>query len=168
VTDELSISAMRESDAGEILTIQRAAFASEAIIYADPGMPPLTQTLPELQAEIRDGEGWVARIGHRLVGAIRCRETDDLLLIGRLAIAPDMQGHGVGRALLDAAERHSRAPEAELFTGSLSEANIRLYERCGYRIAERVDNADGTEQVFMRKRLRAEAGEAEEAGEDDV
>jgi len=159
---------MRESDAGEILTIQRAAFVSEAIIYGDPRVPPLTQTLDEVKAEIRDGAGWVARIGHRLVGVIRFRDTDDLLLIGRLAIAPDMQGHGVGQALLEAAERHSRAPEAELFTGSLSEANIRLYERCGYRVAERVDNADGTEQVFMRKRLRPQPGEAEEAGEDDV
>ena len=117
---------------------------SEALIYGDPDMPPLVQTLEELQAEIEDGEGWVARVGARLVGVIRCRETDELLLIGRIAIAPDLQGSGIGRALLEAAEQHSRAPEAELFTGSLSEANIRLYERCGYRITERVDNGDGT------------------------
>ena len=32
-------------DAGEVLTIQRAAFASEALIYGDPDMPPLTQAL---------------------------------------------------------------------------------------------------------------------------
>jgi ribosomal protein S18 acetylase RimI-like enzyme len=145
---------MRPSDAGEILTVQRAAFVSEALIYGDPDMPPLVQTLEELQAEIADGEGWVARIGPRLVGVIRCRETDELLLIGRIAIAPDLQGSGIGRALLEAAEDDSHAPEAELFTGSLSEANIRLYERCGYRITDRVDNGDGTEQVFMRKQLR--------------
>jgi len=148
---------MRPEDAGEILTIQRAAFASEALIYGDPDMPPLVQTLEELEAEIAEGQGWVARVGPRLVGAIRCRETEELLLIGRIAIAPDLQGSGIGRGLLEAAEQHSQAPEAELFTGSLSEANIRLYERCGYRITERVDNGDGTEQVFMRKRLRDQA-----------
>ena len=148
---------MRPSDAGEILTIQRAAFVSEALIYGNPDMPPLVQTLEEVRAEIEDGEGFVARVGARLVGVIRYRETHDLLLIGRIAIAPDLQGAGIGQALLSAAERRSRAPEAELFTGSLSEANIRLYERCGYRISERVDNGDGTEQVFMRKRLHREA-----------
>ena len=151
------ISRMRGSDAGEILTIQRAAFVSEALIYGDPDMPPLVQTPEELRAEIEDGQGWVARVGSRLVGAIRYRDTDALLLIGRIAIAPDLQGAGIGRALLEAAEQSSRAPEAELFTGSLSEANIRLYERCGYRITERVDNGDGTEQVFMRKSLHREA-----------
>ena len=155
----MTISRMQASDAGEILTIQRAAFVSEALIYGDPDMPPLVQTLEELQAEIEDGDGWVARVGPRLVGALRCRETDELLLIGRIAIAPDMQGAGIGGALLEAAEQHSSAPEAELFTGSLSEANLRLYERCGYRITERVDNGDGTQQVFMRKRIRQDAGE---------
>jgi GNAT superfamily N-acetyltransferase len=159
VSDDVTISRMQASDAGEILTIQRAAFVSEALIYGDPDMPPLVQTLEELRAEIEDGDGWVARVGPRLVGVLRCRETDELLLIGRIAIAPDMQGSGIGRALLEAAERHSLAPEAELFTGSLSEANLRLYERCGYRITERVDNGDGTEQVFMRKRISKNAGE---------
>ncbi len=165
VADTITISAMQSTDAGEILTIQRAAFVSEALIYGDPKMPALVQTLDELKSEMTDALGWVARIGPRLVGVIRARESEGVLLIGRIAIAPDVQGYGIGKALLDAAERHSHASEAELFTGSLSEANIRLYERCGYRIAERVDNADGTAQVFMRKRLGSapdEAGDADD------
>ena len=154
MTDDVTISRAVAADAGEMLTIQRAAFVSEALIYGDPDMPPLVQTLEELEAELDDAIAWVARTGDRLVGALRCREKDDLLLIGRIAIAPDMQGSGIGRALLEAAEQHSDAREAELFTGSLSKANIRLYEECGYAITERVDNGDGTEQVFMRKSLK--------------
>ncbi len=95
----------------------------------------------------------MARIGGRLVGVIRTRTADDLLLIGRIAIAPDMQG-GIGRRLLAAAEESTGAAEAELFTGSLSEANLRLYRDCGYVETERVDQGDGTAQVFLRKRLR--------------
>lgn len=159
MTDEAEIvlSRISPSDAGEVLTVQRAAFASEALIYGTADMPPLTQTLEELRAELADANGWVARIGPRLVGAIRVRETDELLLIGRIAIAPDMQGSGIGRSLLQAAESDTRAPEAELFTGSLSEANVRLYENCGYRVTERVDQGDGTEQLFMRKSLKGDA-----------
>lgn len=66
-----------------------------------------------------------------------------------------MQGEGIGRMLLESAEESSGAEVAELFTGSLSEANIRLYESCGYREHERVPDGDGTAQVFLRKQLRA-------------
>ncbi|MDQ0644276.1 GNAT family N-acetyltransferase [Microbacterium murale] len=150
---EIVLSRISPADAGEVLTIQRAAFVSEAQIYGTADMPPLTQTLDEVRAELAQANGWVARVDGRLVGAIHVRETDDMLLIGRIAIAPDMQGTGIGRALLQAAEEDSKAPKAELFTGSLSEANVRLYESCGYRISERVDQGDGTTQLFMRKQL---------------
>ena len=151
---EIQLLPVSPADAGEILTVQRAAFVSEALIYGDPDMPPLVQTLEELEAELHDADGWVARIDGRLVGAIRTRESDGMLLIGRIAIAPDVQGSGIGRRLLEAAEQASTAKEAELFTGSLSEANIRLYERCGYAEARRIDEGDGTAQVFMTKQLR--------------
>ncbi|MFS0852630.1 GNAT family N-acetyltransferase [Microbacterium sp. 179-I 3D4 NHS] len=150
---EIAIAPLTEADAGEVLTIQRAAFVSEAQIYGSADMPPLTQTLEEMRAELRMGTGLGARVDGRLVGAIRFRETEDLLLIGRIAIAPDMQGSGIGRALLQAAEQSSSAPVSELFTGSLSEANLRLYESCGYEVSERVPDGDGTEQVFLRKSL---------------
>jgi GNAT superfamily N-acetyltransferase len=152
---EIVIAPISDADAGEVLTVQRAAFVSEAAIYGSVDMPPLTQTLPELEAELRSESGFTARIDGRLVGAIRFVEQDDLLLIGRIAIAPDMQGEGIGRMLLEAAEEASDSPEAELFTGSRSEANLRLYESCGYAEHQRVPDGDGTEQVFLRKRLGA-------------
>jgi len=154
---DVVLSPITPADAGEVLTVQRAAFVSEALIYRDPDMAPLTQTLEELEAELRDADGWVARVDGRLVGAIRTRESDGILLVGRISIAPDMQGEGIGRRLLEAAERASAAREAELFTGSLSTANIRLYERCGYVESERIDHGDGTAQVFLRKPLRPDA-----------
>jgi len=119
-------------------------------------MPPLTQTLEEVEAELRENLGCVALVGTRIVGAARAVRDGDLLLIGRIAIAPDQQGQGIGSTLLEAVEARGReagASEAELFTGSLSEANLRLYERVGYVESERVDTGDGIEQIFLRKRL---------------
>lgn len=153
---DLDIREIREEDAGEVMTLQRAAFVSEAQIYGSADMPPLTQTLDEVRWELRENLGCVALDGGRMVGALRARIDGELLLIGRIAIAPDMQGHGIGSRLLDAVEARGAsagAREAELFTGSLSEANIRLYERQGYRETERIDEGDGTAQVFLRKRL---------------
>ena len=146
-------------DAGEVLTLQRAAFVQEALIYRSVDMPPLTQSLDELEAELRENLGVVAFDGPRMVGAVRARLDGDLLLVGRLAIAPDQQGRGIGTRLLAAVERRGAdagAAAAELFTGSLSEANLRLYVREGYHESQRVQGDDGIEQVFLRKTLTAE------------
>ena len=154
MSDEPLIRPITPDDAGEVLTIQRAAFASEALIYGDPDMPPLTQTLDELAAELVENLGCVAVTAGRIVGAVRARRDGELLLIGRLAIAPDQQGEGLGTLLLGAVEERGReagATEAELFTGGLSEANQRLYEREGYHRTE--TTADG--EIFYRKRLDA-------------
>jgi ribosomal protein S18 acetylase RimI-like enzyme len=156
--DDVTVRPIRPEDAGEVLTLQRAAFVQEALIYGTPEMPPLTQTLEELEAELRENLGCVALAGPRIVGAVRAQRDGELLLVGRIAIAPDQQGRGLGTTLLAAVEQRGReagATEAELFTGSLSEANLRLYEREGYRETQRVPGDDGTAQVFMRKSLRA-------------
>ncbi|MGN6221843.1 MAG: GNAT family N-acetyltransferase [Microbacterium sp.] len=153
---DLTIRDIREEDAGEVLTLQRAAFVQEALIYDSIRMPPFTQTLDEVRAELVDNLGQVALIGHRVVGAVRARRDAALLLIGRLAIAPDVQGLGIGSRLLEAVEARGRdagCREAELFTGSLSEANLRLYKSLGYRETQRVEGDDGVEEVFLRKPL---------------
>jgi GNAT superfamily N-acetyltransferase len=147
---------IRPDDAGEVLTLQRAAFVQEALIYRSVDMPPLTQTLESLEAELVDNLGLVAVEGTRIIGAVRAQLDADLLLIGRICIAPDAQGKGVGSLLLAQVEQRGAAAgatQAELFTGSLSEANLRLYEREGYVETERVQGDDGIEQVFLRKRL---------------
>jgi GNAT superfamily N-acetyltransferase len=155
-SNDILVRDISREDAGEILTLQRAAFVSEALIYRDPDMPALTQTLDELAAELTENLGCVALRGSRMVAAARARLDGELLLIGRIAVAPDQQGEGLGSRILDAVEARGRAAgarEAELFTGRLSEANIRLYERQGYRETERAGGDTGADEVFLRKLL---------------
>jgi hypothetical protein len=47
----ISIAAAASSDAAEILALQKAACQSEATLYDDWTIPPLTQTLSQLVAE---------------------------------------------------------------------------------------------------------------------
>ncbi len=153
---DVTIRPIAPDDAGEVMTLQRAAFVQEAQIYGSVDMPALTQTLEAVVAELVNNDGCVAHIGPRMVGAVRARRDGALLLIGRIAIAPDVQGEGVGSALLAAVEQRGReqgCTEAELFTGSLSEANLRLYEREGYTETERVPSGDGVSEVYLRKPL---------------
>lgn len=138
------------ADAGEVLTLQRAAYVSEAQLYSDPFLPALTQSLGELEEELAN-PALGLRVRGRLVGAVRWRVEADIAHIGRLTVAPDVQGQGVGTKLLRAAERLSECAHFELFTGHLSSANIRLYEREGYLISRTEELRPGVNLVYMRK-----------------
>lgn len=125
-------------DAGEILTLQRAAYVTEAQAHGDVTMPPLTQTLAQLRAELADPRvmAWGIRERGRLVASVRVRQADRAAAeVGRLVVAPDRQGGGLGTALLLAAEARLKdeITVIRLFTGEHSDANLRLYQRLGYR-----------------------------------
>ncbi|GAA1822430.1 GNAT family N-acetyltransferase [Agromyces salentinus] len=136
--------------AGEVMTLQRAAYATEAQIYGDPFLPALTQSLTQVEQELK-GFSIGMRLGARLVGAVRWTVESGVAHIGRLTVAPDMQGRGLGTRLLRAAEEASDAQAFELFTGHLSEANVRLYQREGYLLTRREALREGVDLVYLRK-----------------
>ncbi|MEU1589147.1 GNAT family N-acetyltransferase [Micromonospora sp. NPDC005710] len=141
-------------DAGEILTVQRAAYLSEAQHYSDPFLPPLTETLDEVAAVLAGPSVvLVARVGHRLVGSVRARLDGDTAHVGRLAVAPDHQGRGVGARLLTAIEHAcaDRAARFTLFTGADSAGNLRLYQRHGYRIVAHRPDPNGISLAVLEK-----------------
>ncbi len=140
-------------DAGELLTLQRAAYVSEAQLYDNLHLPALTQTLQGLRADLEAGPALKAVLGTRIVGTVRCRQEGEVVHVGRLAVAPDQQGRGLGTTLLLAAERLG-GPGVRtfaLFTGAHSLGNIRLYERCGYVEVHREALARGPGLVHMEK-----------------
>lgn len=140
---------LRVDDAGELLTLQRAAYVTEAQLNGDCHLPPLTQTLVELVDELQDPATTAFGIrdpAGRLVAAVRIRAEGAAQAVGppraevrRLAVVPDRQGQGLGTRLLLAAERLCPAGTSELylFTGDRSLGNLRLYERHGYRETHR-------------------------------
>jgi GNAT superfamily N-acetyltransferase len=66
-------------------------------------------TASELAEEIAAQEIAVASRGGDIVGSVRVHQvSDDTSEFGILVAAPDQRGTGVGRALLDFAEQHSR------------------------------------------------------------
>ncbi|WP_225232296.1 GNAT family N-acetyltransferase [Klenkia terrae] len=149
----VELGAFPRERAGELLTLQRAAYVTEAQLYGDARLPALTETLPELLAELAGSACLAAWHGPRLVGAVRSREVDGVLHIGRLVVAPDLQGHGIGSRLLAAAEGTSGCATATLFTGHLSEANLRLYRRRGYVETHREQLSPAVELVHLTKDL---------------
>ena len=139
------------ADAGELLTLQRSAYATEAQLYRDPFLPALTQTLGELETELAASDALGIREEGRLLAAVRWTVAEGVAHIGRLVVAPDQQGRGLGTTLLRAAQAASGARAFELFTGHLSAANIRLYEREGYVETRREPLHDGVELVYLAR-----------------
>ncbi|MFJ3585622.1 GNAT family N-acetyltransferase [Streptomyces sp. NPDC090127] len=141
----VTISAADAQDAEHILKLQYLCYQSEAELYGDWGIEPLTQTLDALRAELSLGHALVARLGDEVVASVRGRVDEaGTVRIAKLIVHPRLRRHGIGGRLLDAIERHfagDPAPTAkrfQLFTGHRSEGNLRLYRSRGYeRVAAR-------------------------------
>ncbi|MCZ7430336.1 GNAT family N-acetyltransferase [Streptomyces sp. WMMC1477] len=133
----VTISAATAQDAEQILKLQYLCYQSEAELYRDWGIEPLTQTLEALRAELSGGVVLVARLGEEVVGSVRGTvDGDGTAHINKLIVHPRLQRHGLGGRLLAALETSLAAEQGarrfRLFTGHRSEGNLRLYRRCGY------------------------------------
>jgi tRNA (guanine37-N1)-methyltransferase len=143
--DDLEVRLVEPADAGELFTLQRACWVQE--LQDNPGVPipALEETFEDLQGWVRTDTVLVVRSAGRLVGAVRARlaESADghVWDIGRLMVAPDLQGSGLGRDLLVRIE--ALAPESavgfELFTGAGSTRNQKIYKKAGYRLRGEVE-----------------------------
>lgn len=156
---DASLRTATPGDAGELLTLQRACWVSEMI--ANPGVE-----IPALTEGLEDVQGWnevhtvlVAHRGGRLVAAGRGRLEGETWHISRLMVAPDLQGQGLGRWILEALE--AAAPSGsrrfELFTGAGSARNLKTYRKAGYRPAARAEGEaspapDGLVHLSKRRR----------------
>ena len=68
------------TDAGELLTLQRAAYVTEAQLHDDVSLPALTQSLLDLLTELSNSavHAWGIRVGGRLVASMRIRVDRDV------------------------------------------------------------------------------------------
>ena len=139
------------ADAGELLTLQRCCWVSEAQpndVQPESALsfPPLVESLDDVRRSFGTWTTVVVRVAGRLVASVRGRLTaDQVWEIGRLMVAPDLEGRGLGRWLLSHIE-DAAPPEAtsyRLVTGARSERSLPMFRKAGYRRA--AAGADGPE-----------------------
>jgi tRNA (guanine37-N1)-methyltransferase len=156
LVDDVEVRGVRPSDAGELLVLQRACWVQES--WSNPGLDidALTETLADVRQWTAEGVTLVARSAGRLVGAVRGRRHGATWDVGRLMVAPDLQGRGLGRMLLGRIEELAPdgTTELELFTGAGSARNQRMYKKAGYRSSGEVRPG----VLRMTKRRAAPAG----------
>ena len=149
--EDVEVRVAEPADAGELYVLQLACWVQE--LHANPGVriPALHESLDDLRAWLARAAVLVARAGGRLVGAVRASLDEQAWEVGRLMVAPDVAGRGLGRTLLSRIEGLA-PPEATtyaLFTGAGSARNQRMYKKAGYRLHGEVEPG----VVRMTKRI---------------
>lgn len=140
------------TDADETLALQKLAYQSEAELYQDWSIPPLTQTIEEIKSEFSAKTFLKACLNGKLVGSVRVSFNRGTCFVGRLIVHPGYQKKGIGTKLMETIENRFPSTERlELFTGLRSAGNIRLYEMLGYRIFRRKRLSAKVILVYMEK-----------------
>jgi ribosomal protein S18 acetylase RimI-like enzyme len=148
----MNIEVATPQDAQSILALQKLAYVSEAEIYNDHDIDPLTQTLDSLQGDFEKQVFFKVSVNGRIVGSVRGYVDNGTCHIGRLIVHPDFQNQGIGKQLMNEIESFFKYAERyELFTGHRSERNLYLYQKLGYSAhkTERVN--DNLVLVFLEK-----------------
>jgi phosphoribosylanthranilate isomerase len=150
----IRIEPARAVDAADILALQKLAYHNEGELYQDFSIPPLRQTLAEIESEFGKKRFLKAIVDGQLVGSVRGEFHDGTCHIGRLIVHPEWQNRGIGSRLLQAVEKlFSEADLFELFTGDHSERNLHLYRKMGYREFKRESLNERVMLVFLEKRV---------------
>jgi GNAT superfamily N-acetyltransferase len=110
------------------VTLVEEAFANDTL-----AIPALHESPDEVRAWLADWEATGLWRDGRLLGMVRTRRTGADLHVGRLAVAPDLRGLGVGRWLLHRAESAGEGcRRVVLSTGAAGHRNLTLYQQQGY------------------------------------
>ena len=151
------VARLSPADAGEVLTLQLAAWVKEAHANATLEIPPLHETLDDVTRDLADDRFtvWGVRDADtgRLLAMVRTslREQGRVAFVGRLGVVPDRRGTGLGAAVLAWAEAQvpDTVEQFQLDTGVHSTENHRFYARAGYALAPDLVGPPGT--VSFRK-----------------
>ncbi|KIC70588.1 MULTISPECIES: GNAT family N-acetyltransferase [Kocuria] len=150
-TDRVVLRPARAEDVGAIAALVSAAYAPY-ISRMDREPAPLTANYGGLVAR---GRVTVAVASGEVVGVLVTVAQQHHLLVDNVAVAPETQGCGVGRRLLEHADAQARSlglDELRLYTNAAMTENLRFYPRHGYRETGR-HRHEGFDRVFFTRRL---------------
>jgi ribosomal protein S18 acetylase RimI-like enzyme len=120
------------------------------------GKPP-GPMLDDYARRIEEGQTWVLEDAGEIVGILVLEQGPAGFLLDNIAVLPDRQGNGFGRALIEFAEAEAGRrgfDEIHLYTHAMMSENIALYRRLGFVVTHQV-NEKGYARFYMAKRLES-------------
>ena len=97
----------------------------------------------------------VARAEGSIMGVVVLIEGEDAILLDNIAVAPEAQGRGIGRRLMEFAEAEAVRrgyARLDLYTHEMMTENIEIYRRRGYVETDRRSEL-GFPRVYLAKEL---------------
>ncbi len=160
---DLDVRPATPADAPELFVLQRACWMPEGLEADGWVVPPLAETLDDVRASLGEWTTYAVRVPSvdgapgRLLASVRGRVRPGEPAVwetSRLMVAPDLQGRGLGRGLLELSEALAPASVTTfwLTTGRTVPANIRRYQRAGYRVVPGEGTFPGAVDLVKRRR----------------
>nr|WP_234969362.1 GNAT family N-acetyltransferase [Bacillus mediterraneensis] len=141
-------------NAARVLVIQRAAYRLEAELIGTDEIPPLKESLEDLQG---CGQTFIGYYNQgELAGVLSYKKEEGTIDIHRLVVAPAHFRKGIARKLLGWLE--NQETDAELFTVSTGRDNepaVCLYKSLGYVLERESIVGPGIKLVHFTKLKRA-------------
>jgi ribosomal protein S18 acetylase RimI-like enzyme len=142
----------RPATAADLPAIREVVGAAYARYLSRMDRPPAPM-LADYGTAVDAGQLWVT--GQPVAGLIELTEAGDALHVGNVAVHPGSQGTGLGRLLMDFAERRAillGLTRLSLYTNEVMTENQAIYTHLGYREVDR-HAEDGYRRVYMEKLL---------------
>jgi ribosomal protein S18 acetylase RimI-like enzyme len=146
--------AIRAARHDDLTGVQACVGAAFGPYVAAIGKPPAPM-VADYGALIGQGRVHLAEADQAVAGLIVLESKPDHLFVDVLAVRPELQRHGIGRALMAFAESTARQralAEVSLYTHVLMTPALTFYERLGYRETARLVE-DGYARVYLGKSL---------------
>ena len=142
----------RPATAADLPAIREVVGAAYARYLSRMDRPPAPM-LADYGAAVDGGQLWVT--GQPVAGLIELTAAGDTLHVANVAVHPGSQGTGLGRLLMDFAERRAillGLTRLSLYTNEVMTENQAIYTHLGYReVGRRAE--DGCRRVYMEKLL---------------
>ncbi|WP_194094043.1 GNAT family N-acetyltransferase [Marivivens aquimaris] len=138
------------SDVAAITAIASASFAHYVPRIGQPPAPMVAD-----YAELVSSGGAYVFEDELILGYLVLEVLDDAMLLDIVAVSPEAQGRGVGKALMVFAENQTCAAGSSairLYTNALMHENVGLYGKIGYvETGRKTEN--GFDRIYMEKQL---------------
>ncbi len=131
----MEIEACGPEASAEVHRLTQLAFSGYS--WLDPPSGALKETARDVRRDLDSGGGALARLDGRAVGCLRLEVSPDSLHVRRVAVDPEHQREGIGRALMRWAYSYARdrgLREVRVGVRSQLPGNRSFYERLGYRL----------------------------------
>jgi ribosomal protein S18 acetylase RimI-like enzyme len=139
------------TDVSRLKAVVQAAYGHYVERIGGPPRP----MIDDYSDVVRDSRVTVAELGGEIAGLVVLAVDDEGFLVDNVAVDPPHQGTGVGRALLEHAEREAQRAGFDstyLYTHETMTENLEMYARIGYVEYDRRP-LDKGHLVYLRKPL---------------